>query len=238
MINKVQTKRGTSGPGTTLDVGELGWDTTNKKLYVGNGIGKSATQVAATGATGTGGSRGYTGATGYKGATGEAGLKGATGTNGAAGDKGTTGANGTRGPNGTKGANGTKGGRGPGMTKTLLWTNSSPTSNFAAQTTTTSSNPLNYDHLLIEYYNTSGDTAIQEKIFFDLKQGYYTLQSCGSLYTGGSWSSFWASDRGFDITTSGLKFYTAFYKWSTDVNWGYEGNHHLIPYKIYGIKIT
>lgn len=39
MANKIQIRRGSGAPAMgVLDVGELGWDITNKKLYVGNGI--------------------------------------------------------------------------------------------------------------------------------------------------------------------------------------------------------
>lgn len=44
-INKIQIKRGSGAPGPgVLDVGELGWDTTNKKLYVGNKSSSSTTE--------------------------------------------------------------------------------------------------------------------------------------------------------------------------------------------------
>ena len=46
MGNKIQVKRGSGGPGTKLDVGELGWSM-NGYLYVGNGIGSQATKINA-----------------------------------------------------------------------------------------------------------------------------------------------------------------------------------------------
>lgn len=44
MSNKIQLKRGTTSPGTILDVGEPGYDSWNKILYVGNGIGQQPTK--------------------------------------------------------------------------------------------------------------------------------------------------------------------------------------------------
>lgn len=49
MAFKIKTKTGTSAPASgVLDVGELGFDTTNKKLYVGNGTGQSATEIGSS----------------------------------------------------------------------------------------------------------------------------------------------------------------------------------------------
>lgn len=49
MAFKIKTKTGTSAPASgVLDVGELGFDTTNKKLYVGNGTGQPATQIGSS----------------------------------------------------------------------------------------------------------------------------------------------------------------------------------------------
>jgi hypothetical protein len=45
-MNKIQIKRGAGAPSPgVLDVGELGWDKTNKKLYVGNGTDNPSTQI-------------------------------------------------------------------------------------------------------------------------------------------------------------------------------------------------
>ena len=38
---KIRIKRGVGSPGTTLDVGEIGYDTSNNKLYIGNNIGEN-----------------------------------------------------------------------------------------------------------------------------------------------------------------------------------------------------
>lgn len=46
MVNKIQIKRGSGAPAVgALDVGELGWDKINKKLYVGNGTNNPSTQI-------------------------------------------------------------------------------------------------------------------------------------------------------------------------------------------------
>lgn len=48
-MSVIKIKRGTSAPGTVLNDGELGYDTTNHILYVGNGVGNAATPVAMSG---------------------------------------------------------------------------------------------------------------------------------------------------------------------------------------------
>ena len=65
MAQKIQIKQGSGAPAKgVLDVGELGWDITNKKLYIGNGTDSSATLIDGSGPRGSNGTRGYTGAIG------------------------------------------------------------------------------------------------------------------------------------------------------------------------------
>lgn len=44
-MSKLKIKRGTTSPGTTLEQGEPGFDTTEKTLYIGNGVGSAPTVV-------------------------------------------------------------------------------------------------------------------------------------------------------------------------------------------------
>ena len=53
MAQKIQIKQGSGAPAKgVLDVGELGWDITNKKLYVGNGLNEAPTYISNTGPKG------------------------------------------------------------------------------------------------------------------------------------------------------------------------------------------
>lgn len=45
MANTIIIKNGNSAPGTVLQVAELGYDKTGKKLYSGNGTGNEATCI-------------------------------------------------------------------------------------------------------------------------------------------------------------------------------------------------
>ena len=123
MANKIQIRRGSSAPSYgALDVGELGWDKTNKILYVGNGTNAYATKIAnggpigATGSQGTTGLKGATGSMGVTGPTGDTGYTGATGPTGSQGprgDTGPTGYTGNTGATGPQGAQGNTGSQGP-----------------------------------------------------------------------------------------------------------------------------
>ena len=114
MANKIQIRRGSGTPTTgVLDIGELGWDATNKKLYVGNGSGQAATWISNTGYTGATGPQGNTGSRGDTGPTGYTGLTGATGSIGYTGPTGSVGPTGYTGATGSKGSRGYTGATGP-----------------------------------------------------------------------------------------------------------------------------
>ena len=110
MPNKILIKQGSGAPAKgVLDVGELGWDITNKKLYIGNGTGVDSTLIANSGPTGATGARGYQGATGTSGDRGLTGNRGPSGSGGLRGATGATGYTGATGPSGDKGPTGDKG---------------------------------------------------------------------------------------------------------------------------------
>lgn len=161
MINKIQIKRGAGAPSPgILDIGEIGWDTTNKKLYVGNGTSANATPLynnGPTGSKGPTGPTGYAGATGSGGSRGPTGLTGPTGYTGATGSGGSGGSRGPTGPTGPTGYTGATGSRGPGYTKTLLWTNPDPTSKFPYSEL--SLNLSGYDKILVSFGDRNEDFA-------------------------------------------------------------------------------
>ena len=133
---RIQVRSGTesqwaTGPsGVILACGELGYDTTNSVLKVGNGVdgwntllsisagsgggptGPSGAQ-GLTGPQGETGAQGLTGPQGSTGAQGETGPQGSTGAQGETGPQGSTGAQGETGPQGSTGASGVQGETGP-----------------------------------------------------------------------------------------------------------------------------
>ena len=111
----------------------------------------------------------------------------------------------------------------------LLWTNASPTSEFAAQTV--SLDLAEYDAVLITFYgNTSSEhTAISSLMTVGDHVNCYINTGLGSmaltLYT-----------RSFDITTSGIDFGDCSQKAYNSTSASTTNNNDVIPYKIYGIK--
>ena len=119
--------------------------------------------------------------------------------------------------------------------KTLLWTNSSPTSAFAGQQITLSDSLDNYSHILLQWYkNTSNTTSYYEDI--------YKLQP----YRDGNNSNVYYSidarnpDNGavlsrfcWYIDTTHLGFSSGYHLAG---NW--HSDYYMIPYKIYGINIS
>ena len=128
------------------------------------------------------------------------------------------------------------GGGGAKQTETVLWTNSAPTSNFAAQTVTLSDDINNYDYIAVTYYCspslTQGARAIRSVA--DFKKGVYNTKNvpemCLSYMDGSSTPNpmfrpvLYASD-----TT--VRFYDCVTKGSSTVYNGY-----LQPLSIIGIK--
>ena len=233
-INKIQIKRGAGAPASgILDIGELGWDTANKKLYVGNGPGQAATWISNTGATGA---KGPTGATGPKGATGTAGSQGPTGATGATGTKGQTGPTGNTGATGAAGSKGVTGPTGStgktgldGPVVTKLWTGYDYTTAVGAINV-----PLDlskYTHVLVIFNMCS-----QQNWF----RGFYTscLAQVGTTHAqidNGGYGTYFSS-RAFTVTTTGISFEVAWGPWSYASSTLYSYSEYTIPSFIYGIS--
>ena len=112
----------------------------------------------------------------------------------------------------------------------LLWSNASPTSNFAAQTVSLALS--GYDAVEIEYYASTSKAVLdvtKKKIGESSmltghlnpqsKKGYINLLS-----------------RFISVTTSGIKFEVGFMKRTSDSSTASNNNSYCVPYKIYGIK--
>ena len=112
----------------------------------------------------------------------------------------------------------------------LLWSNASPTSNFAAQTVSLALS--GYDAVEIEYYASTSKAVLdvtKKKIGESSmltghlnpqsKKGYINLLS-----------------RLISVTTSGIKFEVGFMKRTSDSSTASNNNSYCVPYKIYGIK--
>lgn len=236
MTNKIQIRRGNSTPTAgVLDIGELGWDSKNKRLYVGNGEGQEATSLYDTGATGpTGlqgpqGPQGATGATGVKGTTG---VTGATGATGATGPKGATGATGVKGATGATGSKGATGSRGPGMI--LLWTNSTPNAAISSNITATL-DLSTYSAVYITFKNYNVDegyysTYETSSLFIVPASGYTQYSQCTHGYTGT-----YMNQRGLQVHTNKVVFGPGWYanSYGATVSASSQG---VIPLYIYGIK--
>lgn len=239
MANKIQIKRGSGAPASgILDVGELGWDTTNKRLYVGNGSGQSATWISNTGATGAKGatgSQGTTGQSGNTGTTGSAGNSGVTGATGATGVRGATGSGGAKGATGVKGATGATGSAGAnGPTITQLWTNSTLSTATSVTTLNVSLSLSAYTHVLLVF-----DTRLVKSN--GTFSGYYStsIAEVNSAltqvhFTHGGDGTYTAS-RAFTVSTSGINFQQSKY---TEGHYGglINSTSLVIPAYIYGIK--
>ena len=244
MANKILIKRGTTAPAAgKLSNGEPGWDSTNKKLYIGDSSGSSVL-IANSGPTGTTGAKGATGTTGVTGATGATGTKGATGAtgaNGAKGGNGTQGATGTKGATGATGANGAKGAAGVGGAKaTLLWTNSNWSSSTTATMTTMGANTVSlalssYKYVLIYFrIHATVQSSYPQSTFLTT-----ALARVGSKYLKTTFEADGTglAGRGFNVTTTGIAFEqgywvdTSFYNSKTRN----ASNYQCIPVKIYGI---
>ena len=237
MSNKIQVRKLLSAPASgVLDIGELGWDSTNKKLYVGNGLEASATAIHNNGPIGATGNTGATGATGSKGATGATGSKGKTGPTGATGAKGATGATGATGAKGATGATGAKGAtgatgpRGAGLVD--LWTNSSWTSTGVSPTGdfTVSLDLSKYSHVVIFFRAYANNTGKFGRCLFSsiaaigTKNVRSTREETGAALGG----------RGFEVTTSGVIFGNGY--WVSSYMGTRAGSmNQCIPVKIYGI---
>lgn len=116
--------------------------------------------------------------------------------------------------------------------KTLLWTNASPSSQFANQTL--SLGLSGYDAVEIEYcYGSSYTNAVETGIYKkSYTQQYMTCH--GDIKTNNA--GFYISQRLVTVTASGITFGKGIYKNVSGAVKGAEGNTYCVPLKIYGIK--
>lgn len=116
-----------------------------------------------------------------------------------------------------------------GMKMDLLWTNPSPTASFGLQTIY-GLNPADYDIIVTNFYQyVSGDTDLLTYSFVIPAEG--NLNNVVSM-----WYSNTLYRRMYSVGSDYVYFANAMY--STAVNTNTTDNTKLIPYKIYGIKMS
>lgn len=117
-------------------------------------------------------------------------------------------------------------------TRTLLWTNATPTSAFANQTLSLSLS--SYEAVEIEFcYGSSYTNAVETGIYKkSYTQQYMTCH--GDIKTNNT--GFYISQRLVTVTASGITFGKGMYKNVSGAVNGAEGNTYCVPLKIYGIK--
>lgn len=117
-------------------------------------------------------------------------------------------------------------------TRTLLWTNPSPSSIFAAKTIPLVNVYDNYEFLEVEYLAV----ATQDLVNSTKKLNRFPCKS-GAVASIVIWTTDWFNvHRSNWWTSSGLYFDHAYYNSLTTPSTQGQGNDNLIPYKIYGIK--
>lgn len=109
---------------------------------------------------------------------------------------------------------------------TLLWSNESPTSNFAAQTVELDLS--GYSHVLIENSVTSGssNTYIRRTELF--QKGFTATMFNASHFT-------WMCSRRATVSDTGIVFTTGKYGYVGESGQG-DGTQYCIPTKIYGVN--
>lgn len=117
-------------------------------------------------------------------------------------------------------------------TKTLLWTNASPTSAFANQTL--SLGLSGYEAVEIEYCYGSSYTNVVETGIYKKSYTQQYMTCHGDIKTDNT--GFYISQRLVTVTASGITFGKGTYKNISAAAKGAEGNNYCIPLKIYGIK--
>lgn len=111
-----------------------------------------------------------------------------------------------------------------GMTKELLWSNSSPTSSYSSGSATISA--ADYELFLIKYKFTYTDSYYNTQIAF---KGEGLLQEV-TIQSDGCYSD----ERGYTITDTKIT-------WNTCTAYTYDGNNstttkYVIPIALYGLK--
>ena len=116
--------------------------------------------------------------------------------------------------------------------KTLLWTNASPSSQFANQTLSLSLSE--YDAVEIECCYGSSYTNVVETGIYKKSYTQQYMTCHGDIKTNNT--GFYISQRLVTATASGITFGKGTYKNISAAAKGAEGNNYCIPLKIYGIK--
>ena len=117
-------------------------------------------------------------------------------------------------------------------TRTLLWTNASPTSEFANQTLSLSLSE--YDAVEIECCYGSSYTNVVETGIYKKSYTQQYMTCHGDIKTNNT--GFYISQRLVTVTASGITFGKGTYKNISAAAKGAEGNNYCVPLKIYGIK--
>lgn len=117
-----------------------------------------------------------------------------------------------------------------GSTETVLWTNGSPTSQFAAQTITLSDDYSNYDYIEVYFrLSTSDDTEYRDiipKVTLDKSNSSNTF-AIGNAYSNSTRA------RGSYVNGASMYFTAAYPLTSTSTT-----NSYVIPTKIVGISVS
>lgn len=116
-------------------------------------------------------------------------------------------------------------------TRTLLWTNASPTSGFGEQTIGIDKgvNLSGYDYVSIEFCRNAGSPTFMQECRCKVGENVQSVFGSGFSYASGK-SAVGCVLREALTSTTGVHF-----KNGTDVT-TVEGNYWCIPYRIYGIK--
>lgn len=115
-------------------------------------------------------------------------------------------------------------------TETVLWTNDSPTSQFASQTITLSDNVSNYDYLEVYFRcSTSDDTEYRDII----PKATLDKSSSSNTYAIGNAYSNSTRARGSYVNGTSMYFTAAYPLTSTSTN-----NSYVIPTKVVGIAVA
>ena len=118
----------------------------------------------------------------------------------------------------------------------LLWTNASPTSNFAAQALTSSDfigglDLSSFQFIEIHFIaSTSYNSNVVRTVAVGQVINAQIVTDVTTAYT------MYVAQRAASTSSSGITFEDAYYKSVTSTAVGAKNNNRLVPYKIYGIK--
>lgn len=124
------------------------------------------------------------------------------------------------------------GGGGAKQTETVLWTNSSPTSNFADQNVTLSDSMSNYDYLKFTYKKATNNATSTSAVFSVSDVKNFADESVYGQIGGESATDWYMSRMLWYVSDTSVKISTA---------WGLNransaNNSYIIPLSIIGIK--